>query len=235
MQIKKIEKYLLILALIFMLGSSVSAQGNLPYIDDKRFHFGFSLGLGAFDFGVTPSMETIDGETYKVETSILKPAFSVGIISNLRLNKYLNLRFTPTLQFGDRTLNYISEKGVILSTDISSIPICFPIYLKYSAERKKNYRPYLLFGGGGYLDLGRNKDNPVLLETLDFYTEFGVGCDLYFSFFKLAPELKFAVGFNDMLTPIDERTTGKTEDNRLYSTPLSKLTSRMLTLSFNFE
>jgi len=235
MQIKKLEKYLLIIALIFMLGASVSAQGNLPYVDDKRFHFGFSLGLGAFDFGVSSSMETIDGKIYKVETSSLKPAFSVGIISNLRLNKYLNLRFNPTLQFGDRTLNYISESGPSLSTDISSIPICLPIFLKYSAERKKNYRPYLLWGGGGYLDLGRNKDNPVLLKTLDFYTEFGVGCDLYFSFFKLAPELKFAIGFNDMLTPIDQRTTGKNEDNRLYSIPLSKLTSRMVTLSFNFE
>ncbi|MEI7501865.1 MAG: outer membrane beta-barrel protein [Paludibacter sp.] len=236
MQIKRIDKYLLILALILMVGSSISAQGNLPYVDDKRFHFGFSLGLGAFDFGVTPSMVSTDGKIYKVETSSLKPAFSVGIISNLRLNKYLNLRFTPTLQFGDRTLNYYSESDKsILSTDISSIPICLPIYLKYSAERKKNYRPYVLWGGGGYLDLGRNKDKPVLLNTLDFYTEFGVGCDLYFSFFKLAPELKFAVGFNDMLTPISERTTGKTEDNKLYSTPLSKLTSRMLTLSFNFE
>ncbi|MEI8085550.1 MAG: outer membrane beta-barrel protein [Paludibacter sp.] len=235
MQIIKTKKYLLILVLIFVVSSKIHAQGNLPYVDDKPFHFGFSLGLGAFDFGVTPSMVSVDGKIYQVETSSLKPAFSVGIISNLRLNKYLNLRFTPTLQFGDRTLNYISENGTTLNTDISSIPICLPIYLKYSAERKKNYRPYVLWGGGGYLDLGRNKDNPVLLKTLDFYTEFGVGCDLYFSFFKLAPELKFAVGFNDMLTPNAERTTGKTEDNRLYSTPLSKLTSRMLTLSFNFE
>jgi hypothetical protein len=230
------KKFLIPLFILLLFDFSSKAQGNLPYVDDRLFHFGFSLGLGVFHFGVTPSLKSADNNVYNVQVSSLNPSLSVGIVSDLRLNRYLNLRFTPTLMFGERTLtyNYDGAKSN-LTTSISSIPICMPVYLKYSADRKKNYRPYLLWGGGAYLDLGRNKDNPVLLKPLDFYTEFGVGCDLYFSFFKLAPELKFALGFNNVLTPIDERNTGNSEDNKLYSTPLSKLTSRMLTLSFNFE
>jgi len=227
----KRTKYIFLLFFIHLVGSSAKAQGNLPYVDDKLFHFGFSLGLGVFDFGVTPT----DVKVSDVRVSRMNPSLSVGIVSDLRLNRYFNLRFTPTLMFGERILTYKSSTGPSFTTSVSSIPICMPLYLKYSAERKKNYRPYLLWGGGAYLDLGRNSDNPVLLKPLDFYTEFGVGCDLYFSFFKLAPELKFALGFNNVLTPYDERNTGNSEDNKLYSVPLSKLTSRMLTLSFNFE
>ena len=32
--------------------------------------------------------------------------FNLGIVSNLRLGKYTDLRFIPTLVFGERILNY---------------------------------------------------------------------------------------------------------------------------------
>lgn len=239
MLIKKLKRYLILSFCIFKLSSSVFAQGggNLLYVDDKLVHFGFSLGINELDFGIKPSLQSIDGKIYQAEISTLKPGFSVGIISDLRLNRYLNLRFTPTLHFGERQLIYMTP-GVIKrdTVGITTIPICLPIYLKYSAERKGNYRPYLLWGGGVYYDLGRDKSKILLLKPFDFYTEFGVGCDLYFSFFKLSPELKFAIGLNDMLTPIDQRDAGFLSDNdKKYTTALSSLTSRMFTLTFNFE
>jgi hypothetical protein len=236
MQLIKTKKSLLIIFLSLGLYNTAKSQGNLQYIDEKLVHFGFSLGFNALDFGITPSNQIIDGKIYQADVSNLIPGFSVGIISDLRLNRYLNLRFTPTLHFGERQLSY-SCNGVKTNTlSLTSVPISVPIHLKYSAERKGNYRPYLLWGGGSYIDLGTNNDNPVLLRKLDFYTEFGVGCDLYFSFFKLAPELKFAVGFNNMLVPLDQRNAGFiADDDKKLSNALSKLTSNMLTLSFNFE
>jgi hypothetical protein len=225
MPLLKIKKYLLLS--IFVAGFSFSAKaqsGNLPYADGKFLHFGFSLGMNTMNFGVTSNDS--------VQVSTLTPGFSVGIISDMRLFRYLNFRVTPTLHFGERQLNYRFDGK---PQNITSVLFCVPAYFKYSAERKDNYRPYLIWGGGVYYDLGRDKNSPVLLKPLDFYTEFGVGCDIYFSFFKLAPELKFAIGFNDMLTPYAERTTGNDPDNLKYTSPISKLTSRMLTLSFNFE
>ncbi|MDP4238090.1 MAG: porin family protein [Bacteroidota bacterium] len=228
----KLTKYILP-ALLFILvsGTVCRAEGNLPYVDQKLIHFGFSLGINAMDFGVTPR------DSARVST--LKPGFSVGIISDLRLNRYLNLRFTPTLHFGERELLYPFKTGNYSSNSvkISSIPICLPIYLKYSAERTGNYRPYLIFGGGVSYDLGTNSssENPVLLKPIDFYTEFGVGCDIYFSFFKLAPELKYSIGYNDMFTPANKRGSSISNNQERFSTALSRLTSRMLTLTFNFE
>jgi hypothetical protein len=233
MQQGHIKKILFLTLFFLKMSSSVWSQGNLPYIDEKTWHFGFSLGLNTLDFGIKPSELNINGEIYDAAVSTLKPGFSVGIITDLRLNRYLNLRFTPTLHFGERQLIY--KSSVKDSLTITSALVCIPFHLKYSAERKGNYRPYLLLGGGSYLDFGRNKDNPVLLQPLDFYTEFGVGCDIYFSFFKLCPELKYAIGFNDMLTPISERDAGNITGKEKFSNALSKLTSRMVTLTFNFE
>ncbi len=212
------------------------SQGNLTYVDQKPFHFGFSLGFNTMDFGVTASRDSIASNVYDARVSTLSPGFSVGIITDLRINRYLNLRFNPTLQFGARELSYSINGISTKSLTIQSIPVCMPIYLKYSAERKNNYRPYLIWGGGAYIDLGTDTNKPVLLKPIDFYTEFGVGCDLYFSFFKLCPEIKYSIGFNDMFVPLSQRNAGSLNaDNQLFSKALSKLTSRMLTLTFNFE
>jgi hypothetical protein len=217
--------------------SPLHGQGNLPYVDNKPFHFGFSLGINAMDFGVVNSLvpDTETGKILRADVSTLNPGFSVGIISDLRLNRYLNLRFTPGLHFGDRELSY-SVNGVSTnSLSVQSVPICIPVYLKYSAERKNNYRPYLIWGGGFSIDLGRKNADPLLLKPFNFYTEFGMGCDLYFPFFKLAPELKFALGFNDILTPLEQRTSDVEVVDKKFTASLSKLTSRVVTLTFNFE
>jgi len=218
------------------------SQGNLPYRDDKFFHFGFSLGTNLMDFGITQKDTVIGGKIYDANVSTLQPGFSVGIITDFRLHRYLNARFTPTLHFGERNITYRAfdkSSGTYSDTvvnPIPSIPIVLPIYLKYSAERYNNFRPYLIGGGGAYIDLGTDKEKPVLLRPFDVFAEIGVGCDIYFSFFKLAPELKFGLGFTDLFVPLNKRDAGKVGDNdKKYSDVLSKLTSRMLTLTFNFE
>ena len=105
--------------------------------------------------------------------------------------------------------------------------------MKYSAFRVNNYRPYLIGGIYGAFDLGRKKGNPILLKGTDFGVEFGIGCDIYLPFFKLCPELKFSFGLVDLL----EKDRGDLTDPDLikYPNSLSKVTSRMVTLTFNFE
>jgi len=234
---KRFFRILYLLFLIVGLVENTSAQGNLPYVDDKPIHFGFSLGMNAMDFGVTHS-----ASSDSIRVSALAPGFSVGIITDLRLNRYLNLRFTPTLHFGERTLNYkldskYSNKPPTVL--VQSIPICLPIYLKYSSERYGNARPYLIWGGGMAIDLsagasaaGDFNKNQIGLKPIDFYTEFGVGCDIYFGFFKLCPELKYSIGFNNVLNK--DYSSNDTSD-KIYTQMLTGLTSHVLTLAFNFE
>lgn len=219
-------KYIFFVCFLVATSHRVAAQEY--HNDDKMLHFGFSLGFNSMDFGI----ESAGG--YQADVSSLKPGFSVGIVSDLLINRYLNLRFTPTLHFAEREISF--QNNALPATTISSIPMSLPFYLKFSSERHNNIRPYLLAGGGVYFDLGRNNEKAVLLRSFDPFVEFGVGCDMYLGFFKLAPELKFAIGFNNMLTPLSDRDiSNMSDEDKKYAVALSKLTSRLITLTFNFE
>ena len=219
------KKFLLVIFSVFILIDGSNAQGNLPYVDDKPLHFGYALGLNFMDFAVVPADINKD-----VSVTTVAPGFSVGAISDLRLNRYFNLRFTPTLMLSQRTLNYKNYDPA----QILSVPLYLPMYIKYSSERKDNYRPYVLAGGGLWMDWGRNKERAVLLNPFDALVEAGVGCDLYFPFFKLSPVLKFAVGVSNVITPTAMRDTAPASGPGP-TDAISKLTTRMITLAFNIE
>ncbi|MFV0391796.1 MAG: porin family protein [Paludibacteraceae bacterium] len=220
--------FFFLLSVLLLTFPKVKAQGNLPFVDDKTVHFGFSLGLNFMDFAVIPS-----SISENINVTFIIPGFSVGAISDLRLNRYLNLRFTPTLMLNQRNLTY-SDSTV---ANLLSVPLYLPVYLKYSSERKHNFRPYLIAGGGAWIDWGRNKEKTVLLKPFDALLEIGAGCDIYFPFFKLAPELKFSFGLNNMLTPLDERDAGALLNPQTikHTESVHKLTTRMISLTFNFE
>lgn len=234
----------LLIVLLFVSGSfytTLKGQ-NLLYVDEKPLHFGFSLGMNLMDLAVTPSMLPCgpNGEVLQARVSSMLPGFSVGVIGDVRLNRYFNLRLHPTFHFGQRTISYKPDGAdkkspIAYKTDIVSMPITIPLYVKFNADREWNGRPYLLAGGGVSLDVGRDKERYVLTKFFDYFVEFGVGCELYFSFFKLSPELKFSIGFNNALMPIDQRPELRDEAVMFYTNAISRLGTRMLTLSFNFE
>lgn len=228
------RKYVVILLLSII--APISYAQNRPHIDDKPVHFGFSLGLNFMHFTVDESLLPLDGEIYHARVKDMLPGFSVGFITDVRLSRHLNFRCTPTLHFGMRTLTYKTESGSIsnLKTDVLSLPITVPIYLKWSAEREVNYRPYLIGGGGVSFDFGTDKKRPILQKAFDYFVEVGFGCDFYFPWFKLCPQLTYSIGFNNVLTPVSQRPELPLQDE-YYTNALNKLLNRQLTLTFNFE
>lgn len=207
---------------------------NQPYADFKMFHLGFHVGIHAQDLILTNSGYSENGEIYFAEIPSYSPGFSVGVIGDMFLNPYMNLRFTPTLHFGDKKFIFIEQNTQeTFPTVVRSSYLSFPLSLKYTALRLNNYRPYLLGGVYGAFDMGRKKGNPILLKGMDFGIEFGFGCDIYLPYFKLCPELRFSFGLVDLL----EKKRDDLNDTELikYTNALSKATSRMITLTFNFE
>lgn len=207
---------------------------NQPYADLKWFHLGFHVGLHAQDMLLTNTGVAADGETWFAEIPSYSPGFSVGVIGDMYMNPYFNLRLTPTLHFGDKKFKFREQgSGEEFETNVRSTYISVPLSVKYSALRLNNYRPYLLGGIYGALDIGRKKGNPLLMKSGDFGLEFGIGCDIYLPFFKLCPELKFSFGLVNLL----EKDRPDLVDKELlkYTESLSKATSRMVTLTFNFE
>lgn len=231
----------ILMAVILCSSSIVRAQNN-PYVDDRIIHFGFSLGLNFMSFGVTDSQENIDGEIYHARVSSMMPGFSVGFITDVRLSRHLSLRFTPGMQFASRTITYTNESGNEIQgslgneskTDILSIPITLPLYLKWAAEREGNYRPYLIGGGGASFNVSRDREKPVLLKGWDYFVEVGFGCDLYFRWFKWCPEITYRIGFANQLAPITNRNELPPQD-QFYTLAIDKLLNRAIVLTFNFE
>lgn len=208
---------------------------NRPYADLKRFHFGFHVGLHTQDLILTNvGIPTADGEVWFAEIPSYSPGFSVGIIGNLYINQYLNLRLTPTVHFGDKKVKFIEQNTKeTLETSLRSNYLSFPLDLKYTAVRLNNYRPYITGGVYGAFDMGRKKGNPLYLNGMDYGVQVGFGCDIYLPFFKLCPEIKFCFGLADVLEK--DRSDLSNDNDRKYSQALSKATTRMIVLTFNFE
>jgi hypothetical protein len=208
---------------------------NQPYVDMRMFHLGFHIGLHTQDLLLTHTgMPTPGGNTWFTEIPSYSPGFSVGIIGDMFVNPYLNLRSIPSIHFGDKQFVFREhETGTEYLTSVRSNYLSLPLELKYSAYRLNNYRPYITGGAYAALDLGRKKGESLLLKGMDYGLSFGFGCDLYFSFFKLCPELKFFFGLRNLLEK--NRTDLTQPELGIYSDALSGGTSRMIVLTFNFE
>ena len=213
------------------------AQDNLPMVDYKVVHFGFTLGLNFMDFDFTPSGMVIDGKSYNADMSWVIPGFTVGVIGDVRMGNYFNFRLVPAFHLSDRTISYSNDvDDEIIRTSVKSTIISVPAYIKFNGPRIKNYRPYLLCGGGVMFDLGRDSQQPILLKMLDYFVEFGGGCTIYLKYFRLSPEIKFSLGFNNVLEPWEERQHDVIDPSAAkYTQAISRMTSRMLTICVNFE
>ncbi|OAV65959.1 hypothetical protein Barb4_03123 [Bacteroidales bacterium Barb4] len=228
----------LFIAIISLAAPVLTAQTervkNQPYVDMKLYHFGFHIGFHSQDLLLTHNGIPVNGETWFAEIPSYSPGFSVGVIGDMYMNPYFSLRVTPTIHFGDKSFVF-KEKGTgeEFKANVRSNYVTLPVDIKYSALRLNNYRPYLLAGAYGALDIGRKKGNPLLLKGMDYGIEFGIGCDVYLPFFKFCPELKFCFGLANVLEK--DRPDLVDRDMVKYSDALSKATSRMVVLTFNFE
>lgn len=216
------------------------AEESIYESDQRTWHYGFTLGINAYGFAVTPSNPAQTG----AQVSSFSPGFTVGIIGDLRLNKYFNLRFTPSLNFTERTILFRDDpynsatrtEPYSTAEPLQSTFVSLPLYLKYRSVWHGRSRPYFIAGGGVDCDLQRSKDVDVYLRSYTPFIAFGVGCDIYLDFFRLAPEFKFCLGLNNSLVPLAERNdTGLTEYQQKLNNALSRLTSKAFILTFNFE
>lgn len=224
---------------LFAISTTVFSQQrklqNQPYVDQKIFHFGFMVGMHTQDLLLTQSGHVNEnGEVWFSEIPSYSPGFSVGIITDLYLNSYMNLRAIPTLHLGGKDFVFREQtSGEEYKTATRNNYITLPLQLKFATSRVNNYRPYLIAGGYGSIELASRKNQPVLLNPLDYGIEIGVGCDFYLPYFKISPELKFCFGLTDML----KKDRSDLADMELMKYPLSldKAVQRMIVLSFNFE
>jgi hypothetical protein len=253
--VKKIFYIILFLLLVVQVFAQKQKVNYLTTFDDKRIHFGFTLGYNLLDFNVvnynpigenpefTPGNWPNDAVQINSESIVrsdlqsLVPGFTVGIVSSLSLHKDLDLRFLPGMSFGERKLTYNIPVYDINSGiepfqfySIKSTFIDFPLLVKYKARRINNDRPFVIFGGAFRQDISKSaKDDLVKLKSGGFYAEIGGGWDHYFPFFRFTVEGKFSLGLNDQLGGLPQ------QQRLFYTQSIKSLRSNIFTLSFHFE
>lgn len=244
MHISKIyNKHIFLIILLIISGSyPLLAQRqkikNQPYADQKIFHLGFTVGINAQDLIINHTGAVTDNnEVWFSEIPSYSVGFSVGLITDRYINQYMNLRAVPTLYFGEKRFTFREQSAVDDSKDeifpIKTNYLSLPIHMRFSSERLNNIRPYVLAGGYISSEVGRKSEPIIKFKNIDYGLEFGLGCNLYFPFFKLSPELRFSFGLRDLV----EHNRSDLSDPRYlkFTEAIKSGKSRMITLTFNFE
>lgn len=228
---------------------------NLVHYDYNPYNFGFTLGLNQMLFTINHMPLYPDAMYSGKAIDDIRPAdsayllsvesnsnwgFTIGIVSNLRLGQYFDLRFIPSLSFGERDLTYITntfysdkQSRIEKRKPIQSTFVEFPLYIKYKSKRLNNIRSYLIGGPKYSIDLisdARRKEKTdggqiVKLNRNDIYLDIGVGFDFYNEYFKLGTEIRMSYGLTNLI---------KKEDN-IYTEGIDQLRSKIFTLSLTFE
>jgi hypothetical protein len=230
LHIRRSKAALTLLLLVF--GTGAMAQRNNPYYDNKQLHFGFHVGLNSSTFNMR-----IDGQKYQLNDTLhyvvptWGPGFHLGVISDYRLNEYMTVRFTPTLMFSQRNVEYTFENPLNNIRRVVQVAnVDLPVAVKWRSERIDNYRVYLISGFKYSIDMASQERvvediERVKVRRHDVAYEVGIGFDFYLPFFKFSPEIRFAQGLRDILVP----------ESHVFSNPLYALRARTIIISFNFE
>ncbi len=262
------NKSFLFLGFLFLLASlDVSAQRrkvmNLPKYDLEPYHFGFILAANEMHYSLKLSEdfqlvnydasfwpEQPSGDSVKLVnmTPAPTPGFTIGIVGNLRLANHFDLRFIPSLSFGERHMDYVvkeykdgNENTFAFRKSNASTFVEFPLHIKYRSKRLNNAAAYLIGGVNYRIDLASQKKNErdialpgggttTIIEGIrtnrnSIALEIGTGFDFYTNFFKFGIELKMSYGLGNIIEG----------DEYIYSSSVESLRNKIFQLSFTFE
>lgn len=263
----------LIIGFVLILNHQTQAQRrtvvHLPKFDLDPYHFGFILAgnqmmltwkpvdnyqdilwTGSIDVKDITIPDAVYYRINQIYTDRNDFGFNVGIVGNLRLTNYFDLRFIPTLTFGERSLNYdisalrVDTTEIIRITQTKVMPstlVEFPLILKYRSKRLNNFAAYILVGAKPTIEMvsrraienknqGTSSEIVILdVKRSDIFYDIGTGFDFYTPYFKFGVELKMGYGATNIL----RKDQGF--NDHIYGKSLEYIRNKVFQLSFTFE
>lgn len=203
---------------------------NIENKDKKFLNYGYYLGVNQYDFKFDYNNST---EDILVDKSL---GFTVGLIGEMRINEFLDVRIEPGLAYNARTLGFpgfTEERDAI--RQVKSTYINFPVLLKASTRRLGNFKPFLVGGVSASLNLGSNEtaldDNAsgtFRMTKWVYNYELGFGIDFYLEYFKFSPSIRGVFAITDELVP-------DIDPNSPWTSNIGALRTRGLFINFTFE
>lgn len=209
---------------------------NLENFDKQFLSWGYFLGLNSYDFNFDYYEDRKD---ILVETNF---GFSVGLIGNMRINDYFDIRLEPGLYVAKRNLTYdesyfdgVGFNNSDLIREVNSTYIHLPLLIKASSKRINNIKPFIVGGISTALNLSSNEKNPDDNDNGEFRTksnvyfyELGFGIDIYLYWFKFTPSIRGVFGLNDELVR-DE------DPNSPWTGNVTTMKTRGVFINFTFQ
>lgn len=229
------KKLILLLLLIGSFQTQAQLFGKDPIInlenwDKQKVYWGYYLGMSAYDFKFEYKNA---GPDILVENGL---GFNVGLVGNLRLTEYIDLRFEPGLTFNQRNLTFPGFTNQYDALrEVKSTYLHFPLLIKFSSLRTGNIRPFVIGGLSTALNLSSNANNAQdnsnnvfrMAKWTNFY-EIGLGIDLYLEYFKFTPSIRGVFSYNDELIRDND-------PNSPWTGNVGSMSTRGVFLNFTFQ
>lgn len=209
---------------------------NIENFDKQFLTWGYFLGLNSYDFNFDYKEDKKD---ILVETSF---GFSVGLIGDMRINDYFNIRLEPGLFVTKRNVMYdesyfngLSFNNSDLLREVNSTYIHVPLLIKASTKRINNFKPFIVGGISTAINLSSNEKNPddndngeFRTKTNMYFYELGFGIDFYLYWFKFTPSIRGVFALNDELVR-DE------DPNSPWTGNVTSMKTRGIFINFTFQ
>lgn len=217
---------------------------NLEDIDEHRWSYGYYLGVSYYDFKFDYKDQQVPGAGEVEDIQVNRnPSFNIGLIGNMRINNYLDLRLEPGVHFGVKRALIFPDETLVENQQnrrvANSTYIQIPLMLKFSAKRINNFRPFIMGGFSTSFNLGSNEKNPddnygghFRMKTNTFYYELAFGIDLYMFYFKLSPSIRAVFALTDELVRDNERPDGSPSR---YTSNIDGMYTRGVFLNLTFQ
>ncbi|MCB0400079.1 MAG: PorT family protein [Winogradskyella sp.] len=209
---------------------------NIDNLDQKFLSWGYFLGFNQYDFKFDYNEDLSD---ILVDKTF---GFHLGLIGDMRINNYMNLRLEPGVFFTTRNLMY--DESYFAGTDfndsdllreVKSTYIHIPLLLKISTKRINNFKPFIVGGFSTALNLSSNQDNPddnsageFRMKKNTYFYEIGFGIDLYLLYFKFTPSIRGIFAINDEIVR-------DADPNSPWTGNVAKMQTRGIFINFTFQ
>ena len=178
---------------------------NNENFDKAKLSYGYYLGFNNYDFNIDYNTDVDDIQVIK------SVGFNVGLIGNIRINDYFDIRLEPGLVMSNRTLSFSGSyfEGLVykekdLERELRSTYVHIPLLIKISTKRVDNIKPFIVGGISTALNLSSDQDNPddnsqgvFRLVKNNLYYELGIGVDIFLTWFKFTPSIRGVFSIKD--------------------------------------
>ena len=210
---------------------------NLKIEDQKRLRFGYYLGLN-FVGAKMDYLPTTTGQPFRLMVKS-NTSFDVGLLADIRINEFLNIRFHPGVAFVDREIKFpFSEEDLskaLVKRLVKSNYVRFPLGIKLNTRRIRNVRPYFMGSMSYNVNITSEETNPEDNQSGTFRMrrnmyawEFAIGTDIYLPYFKFTPSIHGVFALNNELVPDND-------PNSPFTRHVASMKSRGVFLRFTFE